>query len=174
MVLLCVIIKRVWHTGHFEYSCMRCSCTTENKRHYDFKKIAKETTNNQDKKYNSVKHLQRTIVIHEDKYWEWSVSENSEGHMKNLADINRPWGVCYFFKMNSRQEYRSKLSFFTTNILQNVFPLFAVRKCVKAFKVLYIKPGMILGQLIVSNLKTLPQKTTLDFMNYQEKKHQMQ
>ena len=64
--------------------------------------------------------------------------------------------------MNSRQEYRSKLSFFTTNILQNVFPLFAVRKCVKAFKVLYIKPGMILGQIIVSNLKNLPQKTTLD------------
>ena len=72
--------------------------------------------------------------------------------------------------MNSRQEYRLKLSFFTTNILQNVFPLFAVRKCVKAFKVLYIKPGMILSQIIVSNLKNLPQKTTLDFMKLPRKK----
>ena len=41
MVLLCVIIKRVWYAGHFEYSCMRCSCTTENKRHCDFKKLRK-------------------------------------------------------------------------------------------------------------------------------------
>ena len=73
--------------------------------------------------------------------------------------------------MNSRQEYRSKLSFFTTNILQNVFPLFAVTKSVKAFKVLYIKPGMILGQIIVSNLKNLPQKTTLDFMKLPGKKN---
>ena len=72
--------------------------------------------------------------------------------------------------MNSRQEYRSKLSFFTTNILQNVFSLFAVKKCLKAFKVLYIKPGMILGQIIVSNLKNLPQKTTLDFMKLPGKK----
>ena len=30
---------------------------------------------------------------------------------------------------------------------------------------------MVLGQLIVSNLKNFPQKTTLDFMNYQEKKN---
>ena len=167
MVLLCVMIKRVWYTGHFEYSCMRCSCTTENKRHYDFKKIAKETTNNQDKKYNSVKHLQRTIVIHEDKYWEWRVSENPDGHIRNLADINRLSGVCYFFKINSRQEYLSKLSYFTTNILQNVFSLFVVKKCLKAFKVLYIKPGMILGQIIVSNLKNLQQNLRWTSWNYQ-------
>ena len=41
MVLLCAIIKRVWYTGHFEYSCMWCSFTTENKRHCDFKKLRK-------------------------------------------------------------------------------------------------------------------------------------
>ena len=41
MVLLCVIIKSVWYAGNFEYSCMRCSCTTENKRHCDFKKLRK-------------------------------------------------------------------------------------------------------------------------------------
>ena len=107
-------------------------------------------------------------------YWEWSVSENPDGHIKNLADINRLSGVCYFFKMNSRQEYRSKLSFFTTNILQNFFSLFAVWKCLKAFKVLYIKAGIILGQIIVSNLKNLPQKLRWTSWNYQKKKHQMQ
>ena len=31
----------------------------ENKRHVQAMKIARETTNNQQKKYNSVKHLQR-------------------------------------------------------------------------------------------------------------------
>ena len=72
--------------------------------------------------------------------------------------------------MNSRQEYRSKLSFFTTNILQNVFSLFAVWKCLKAFKVLYIKAGMILGQIIVSNLKNVPQKLRWTSWNYQKKK----
>ena len=41
MVLLCVMIKCVWYAGHFEYSCMQCSCTTENKRHCDFKKLRK-------------------------------------------------------------------------------------------------------------------------------------
>ena len=34
---------------------MRCSCTTGNNRHSGLN--AKETTNNQNKKYNSVKHL---------------------------------------------------------------------------------------------------------------------
>ena len=115
--------------------------------------------------------METTIVIHEDKYWEWSVSEHPDGHIKNLADINRLSGVCYFFKMNSREEYRSKLSFFTTNILQNVFSLFAVRKCLKAFKVLYIKPGMILRQITVSNPKNLPQKLRWTSWNYQKKKN---
>ena len=63
-----------------------------------------------------------------------------------------------------------KAFLFTTNILQNVFSLSAVRKCVKAFKVLYIKPGMILGQIIVSNLKNVPQKLRWTSWNYQEKK----
>ena len=31
----CVIFKSVWYAGHFEYSCKRCSWTTENKRHSD-------------------------------------------------------------------------------------------------------------------------------------------
>ena len=93
-----------------------------------------------------------------------------DGYIKNLADINRLSGVCYFFKMNSRKEYRSKLSFFTTNILQNVFSLFAVRKCLKAFKVLYIKPGMIIGQIIVSDLKTCRKNYAGLSWNYQKKK----
>ena len=78
-----------------------------------------------------------------------------------------------FSRWTRGKKIASKLSFFTTNILQNVFSLFAVRKCLKAFKVLYIKPGMILGQIIVSKLilktcrkncaglrMTLPEKKT--------------
>ena len=53
----CVILKSVWYARYFEYSCEQCSWTTENERHSD--KIARETTYNQWKKYNSVKHLQR-------------------------------------------------------------------------------------------------------------------
>ena len=41
----------------------------ENKHHGQAIKIARETTNNQKKKYNSVKHYTEiTIFIHEDKY----------------------------------------------------------------------------------------------------------
>ena len=31
----CLILKRVWYARHFEYSCKRCSWTTENKRRSD-------------------------------------------------------------------------------------------------------------------------------------------
>ena len=31
----CVILKRVWYARYFEYSCERCSWTTENERHSD-------------------------------------------------------------------------------------------------------------------------------------------
>ena len=42
----------------FEYSCMRCSCVTENNNRQSDKDAKKEIfTNNQDKKYNSMKHL---------------------------------------------------------------------------------------------------------------------
>ena len=152
MVLLCVIIKRVWYAGHFEYSCMRCSCTTENKRHCDFKKLRKRLLTIKTRNiirwniYRDNNCYSRRQVLRVKCFWK------SWRSLNNLADINRLSGVCYFFQMNSRQEYRSKLSFFTTNILQNVFSLFAVRKCLKVFKVLYIKPGI--GQIIVSKLKT--------------------
>ena len=167
MVLLCVIIKRVWYAGHFEYSSMRCSCTTENKRHCDLKKLRKRLLTIKTRNiirwniYRDNNCYSRRQVLRVKCFW------NPEGHIQNLADINRLSGVCYFFKMNSRQEYLSKLSFFTTNILQNVFSLFVVKKCLKAFKALYIKPGMILGQIIVSNLKNLQQKLRWTSWNYQ-------
>ena len=42
-------------------------------------KIARQTSNNQQKNYNSVKHFtEKTTFIHEDKYWDWSVSKNPE------------------------------------------------------------------------------------------------
>ena len=58
---MCNLIKRLIRTRDiFEYSCKRCSCMNdENKLHGQAIKIARETTNNQKKKYNSVKHLQR-------------------------------------------------------------------------------------------------------------------
>ena len=39
---------------------MRCSCTMENNRHSDKREIL---TNNQNKKYNSMKHLQRQTFL---------------------------------------------------------------------------------------------------------------
>ena len=55
----CVIFKNVWYARHFEYSCKRCSWQTEIKTNDTAIKFARETTNSQWKKYNSVKHLQR-------------------------------------------------------------------------------------------------------------------
>ena len=54
MVLLCDI-----YTRHFEYSCVQCFviCSTENNLCSD--QIEKETTNNQQNKSNSVKHVHR-------------------------------------------------------------------------------------------------------------------
>ena len=44
--------------GIFYYSCMRCSCVTANNSQQSDKHDKKEIlTNNQDKKYNSMKHL---------------------------------------------------------------------------------------------------------------------
>ena len=160
MVLLCVIIKRVWYAGHFEYSCMRCSCTTENKRHCDFKKLRKRLLTIKTRNiirwniYRDNNCYSRRQVLRVKCFWKswssykkpyryklacvqtitklWLVPEFN--FVCAQANINRLSYVCYFFKMNSRQEYRSNLSFFTTNILQNVLPLSAVRKRVKAFE----------------------------------------
>ena len=42
-------------------------------------KIARQTSHNQQKNYNSVKHFtETTTFIHEDEYWDWSVSKNLE------------------------------------------------------------------------------------------------
>ena len=118
----------------------------ENKRHCDFKKLRKRLLTIKTGNiirwniYRDENCYSRRQVLRVKCFW-----KSWRSYKKNLADINRLSGVCLFFKMHSRQECRSKLSFFTTNILQNVFPLFAVRKCVNAFKVLYIKPEMILG-----------------------------
>ena len=45
---------------HFEYSCMRCICTTGNNQQSDKKEIL---TSNQDKKYNSMKHFNRQQLL---------------------------------------------------------------------------------------------------------------
>ena len=45
----------IWYTRHFKYSRMRCSRTTENNNWQSDKKEV--LTNNQGKKYNSMKHL---------------------------------------------------------------------------------------------------------------------
>ena len=62
MVLLCVIIKRVWYAGIL--STPACDVHVRLKTNgIAILKLAKETTNNQDKKYNSVKHLQRQQLL---------------------------------------------------------------------------------------------------------------
>ena len=44
-ITMCIISQRVWYAKHFEYSCMRCSWTTETNSTEI--KIARETTSNQ-------------------------------------------------------------------------------------------------------------------------------
>ena len=43
MVLLFVIFESVWYGRHFEYSCKRCSCSTENNRQETLLTINKRT-----------------------------------------------------------------------------------------------------------------------------------
>ena len=56
---MCNLIKR-FIRAFFEYLLLQAMfMNDENKRHGQAIKIARETTNNQKKKYNSKKHLQR-------------------------------------------------------------------------------------------------------------------
>ena len=58
---MCNLIKRLIRTRDIYESWLLQALfmNDENKRHRQAIKIARETTNNQKKKYNSVKHLQR-------------------------------------------------------------------------------------------------------------------
>ena len=71
IIFVCILLLKQtsWYARHFEYSYKQCSCTTESKRKSNKKEIF---TNNQQKKYNSMKHLSKwtTSLIHEDTYWD--------------------------------------------------------------------------------------------------------
>ena len=69
MVLLCVIFKRVWYARHFECSCKRCSCSTENNLQSDIKKLHEKmlTINKKNKiRWNTYRdnnfHLRRQVL----------------------------------------------------------------------------------------------------------------
>ena len=149
---------------------MRCSCTTENKRHCDFKKLRKRLLTIKTRNiirwniYRDNNCYSRRQVLRVKCFWK------SWRSYKKPCRYKPAFRCLQLFQDELEARVSLKAFLFTTNILQNVFPLFVVRKCVKAFKVLYIKPGMMLGQFIVSNLKNLPQKTTLDFMKLSGKK----
>ena len=70
MVLLSLCVKAFDTRGIL--STPACAVNLWLKTNGTATKIAKGTINNQYKKYNLVKHLQRQqfIFIHEDKYWE--------------------------------------------------------------------------------------------------------
>ena len=58
-----------------------------------------------------------TIFIHEDVYWQWSVPENPKSRIKPCRfSFKPPSPGLLFFKMNSRQEYRSKFSFYKQQV----------------------------------------------------------
>ena len=58
VITMCNLIKRLY-ARHFWVLLQAMVMNDENKRHGQAIKIARETTNNQKKRYNSVKHLQR-------------------------------------------------------------------------------------------------------------------
>ena len=61
LLSLSVIFKSVWYVQDFEYTSA-CDAHVRLKTEGTAIKIAKETTNDQQKKYNSVKHLQRQQI----------------------------------------------------------------------------------------------------------------
>ena len=92
----------------------------ENKRRGQAIEIARETTNNQEKKYNSVKHLQRQQFSFTKTSIKLSVSQNPESlslklKLKFTLFYLQPASRCLpFLKMNSsKQENRSKFSFYS-------------------------------------------------------------
>ena len=100
---------------------MRCPCTTENNNQqsdkYDKKNIL---THNHDKKYNSMKHLKGEQFSFTKTCIESEVFLKILSHEQNLADLSltfNPASPCLlFFKMNCRQEYRPKLSFYNQKV----------------------------------------------------------
>ena len=110
--------------------------------------IAKETSDNQWKKYNSVKHLKRQ----QDKYY--SVSKNPESLSLCFKSASR---CLLFSKMNSRHENRSKFSFYRQIYNLIFFGTFSFylrwENISKDFlKFCKLISNLILGQIIVSNL----------------------
>ena len=119
-------------------------------------KITRKTTNNQKKKYNSVKHIQRQQFSST----KTSIKESlklPESSSLNKAYYNfvlsRLLGVFFFSRMNSRYGNRSKLSFTarirTKYSLERFLSIWG-EKMSKGF--LKFCKLLILGQIIVSNL----------------------
>ena len=110
MVLLCVTIKNVCIDS-------RCILQFEYYKGTAFK-IGKTTTNNHLKAKIQLDETftEATFSIHEDKYKE-KKNGNPESCKKNPTDLSfKPTPrFLLFFKMNSRQEYHSKLSFYSQN-----------------------------------------------------------
>ena len=65
---------------------MRCSCTTENNRPSDKHDKKEIFTNNQDKKYNSMKHLKGQQFLFKKTCVKSEVSPKILSHEENLAD----------------------------------------------------------------------------------------
>ena len=96
---------------------MRCSCTTENNRQSDKKEIF---TNNQENitQWNIIKDNKfyfRRQVLGVKCLWKYWVMNKNRADLSNKAySVSfKPVSWCLlFFKMNSRQEYRTKLNSF--------------------------------------------------------------
>ena len=149
-------------------------CTTENKRHCDFKKLRK-----------------RLLTIKTRNIIRWNTYRDNNCYSrrqvlrvrcfcKSWRSYKKPCRYkpaircLLLFEDELQARISLKAFLFYNQHSSERFPSICGQKMCKGFKVLYIKPGMILGQIIVSNLKILPQKTTLDFMKLSGKKHQMQ
>ena len=115
--------------------------------------------------------MKTTNLIHKEKYWEWSVSENPESCIKTFV----------FGRFEGVLKARILLKAFflqptgSLNILQNFFFPFAVRKCLRLLK--FCISNLILSQIIFSNLTNIHKLTgkatcTLDFMKLETIQHQ--
>ena len=97
---------------------------------------------------HQLKLQKRLLTINKRKTIRWNIYKDNNFHSrrrvlkclwKSLFMFYAGFRCFLFSKMNSRQENRWKLSFtarIITKYSWNVFFLFAVKKCLKAFKVL--------------------------------------
>ena len=126
----------------------------ENKRHRQAIKIARETTNNQKKKYNSVKHLQRQQFSFMKTSIKVSLKILSLG--VKLEPASRR-GCLLFSKVNStKQENRSKFSFYgqiCNEIFFGTFSFYLWGANISEGFLKFCKliSNLILGQIIDSN-----------------------